>query len=243
MSKNSVILCCVISVSIAAVLIVYVWSSNNRYYLTSESSTRSTGSLTIRDGRTYEIDRKTGKTWLLGYKEKTLQKESAEEKDISPAQTKETPDIIELTDSQKDKISGKGRLNAATGWFYAEIHNGSPFVIKKLIITIAAKEKNKPKTEVRDYIIGTSIEPLTMGFIKTEVVTTGDSELDFWDLSAVYGYSTEQDEALDYIKGLSAPPEPNTSKSSRSKLLEALMAGKDPNTIEPDSYRPPSRSP
>ena len=63
---NKTVIAVVVVVAVACLIGLYIWSSHNRFY--------TTGSQDV----TYEVDRKTGKSWVLAGVRKILQQREGE---------------------------------------------------------------------------------------------------------------------------------------------------------------------
>jgi len=106
-------------VALAAVAAVYVWSAHNRYYLVITNG-ETFGPRRDPD-RIYEIDKKTGETWYVGSKSKTLITDS---QSARPLEDIPTSEIIRLT-GRAGYNNGNlftGNVYNPTAWMIREIH-------------------------------------------------------------------------------------------------------------------------
>lgn len=149
-------------IAVAGVVIFYIWSSYDRYYITTSSK-----------GIAYEVDRKTGKSWALIGGRKILQESLDKPKRPLPG-------------DEQIKITGNAELSY--GWFSGKIYNGSSWTITRVIFKIIAKEDDGSIRWDRDFSKDVTIGPLETG--KFKVLVTGDAGVKdvSWHIKQVFGY-------------------------------------------------------
>lgn len=149
-------------IAAAAVAVIYIWSSHNRYYIATSSK-----------GIAYEVDRKTGKSWALIGGQKI------------PQQGPDKPGRP-LPNDEKTKITGNARLSP--GSFRGKIYNGSSWKITRVIINVVAKEDDGSIRWDRDLSVNVSIVPLATS--KFSVLVAGDAGIKTapWYIKQVFGY-------------------------------------------------------
>ena len=123
-----------------ALIAYWIQLNNNRYYISSPSSDK---------GIAYEIDRKTGQTWvLIGYKKAPHEKDR-----------KEGSQLSSLPQLEKIKIRTDASLNS--GLFSGEVYNGSSWVVNEVVFHLVARNQDGGVLWARDYKSFIYLEPLT----------------------------------------------------------------------------------
>jgi hypothetical protein len=129
----------VVSILAAASLIgLYIWASHHRYYIMSGDR-----------GVAYEVDRKTGESWML-YGEKKIPQQGGAE-----SRHKEQ----ELPSAEAAKVTGNAGLSY--GLFSGKLYNGSDWVVTKVVVNVSAKEDDGTIRWSRDLSEAVTIRPLT----------------------------------------------------------------------------------
>jgi len=143
-----------VSIMVAGMsLVFFIHSSFNRYSL-----------FTAKDGKTYEVDKRSGRTWLLDGKKKV----PVEDIDASRPILEE----IEMTKDEVAQIAAEARLS--NGTFLGRIYNGTDKPLTRVIMRVTAKETDGTVRWSRDYTEGLFIKPLTTGHFNISV-TDGDN--------------------------------------------------------------------
>lgn len=152
-------------VVLAALCAFYIWSSHNRFYIMAGSQ-----------GIAYEIDRKTGETWMLRGVSKT------------PHDTQEPGGkaVEELPPSEGGKITGNAGLGS--GYFSGKIYNGSSWTVTKIIVTVTALEENGNIRWTRDFAYNTEVQPLTTASLYIEVTGEQGIKESSWTIKSAWGY-------------------------------------------------------
>ena len=152
--------------AIAALGGFYVWSSHNRFYIMAGSQ-----------GVAYEVDRKTGETWMLRGANKTPHKWPQRNAKL----------VEELPSSESVKVTGNASLGS--GVFSGKVYNGSRWTVTKLIVTVTAKEENGDIRWSRDFAEdGLEIRPLTTGSFYISVAGDQGTKESSWSIKGVWGY-------------------------------------------------------
>jgi hypothetical protein len=143
----------------------YIWSAHNRFYIMSGSQ-----------GIAYEIDRKTGETWMLRGGNKTPHN--------WPQSRAKSVEEIPPFDSAK--ITGNAGLGS--GLFSGKIYNGSSWTVTKIIVTVTAKEENGSTRWTRDFAHDIQIPPLTTASLY--ITVTGEQGIKEapWTIKSAWGY-------------------------------------------------------
>ena len=130
---------------IAVVLLIgfYVWSSHNRYYIMMSSR-----------GVAYEVDRKTGKSWML------LDKKKIPHEDITRREE-------ELPPVEAAKVEGNAHLSY--GFVAGSIYNGSTWTLTRIIVNITAMEQDGSVRWSRDFSENIKVESLQSEFFSVHV--------------------------------------------------------------------------
>ncbi len=144
----------------------YMYLANNRYYIIGGDR-----------GLAYEVDRVTGRTWmLLGSKKEEHQ---------NPARADAS--LKQLPWSELAKVTGNAGLGS--GGFSGKVYNGSTkWTITRLVFRVTAKDKGDVDRWTRDLSEDVTIAPLaTQNFF---VTVTGDDKIESssWTITAAYGY-------------------------------------------------------
>lgn len=162
---NKTVIAVVGIVAVACLLGFYIWASHNRYYITTGSQ-----------GVAYEVDRKTGESWVLYGERKVPQRGGGE------ARQKER----ELPYETSSKITGNASL--AYGSFSGRLYNGSDWVVTRVVIRVSAKEKDGTVRWTRDFSEIVTIKPLTTESFSISV--TGDEGITKapWNIEKIFGH-------------------------------------------------------
>ena len=151
--------------ALTALSAFYIWSAHNRFYIMSGSQ-----------GIAYEIDRKTGETWMLRGGNKTPHN--------WPQSRAKSVEEIPPFDSAK--ITGNAGLGS--GLFSGKIYNGSSWTVTKIIVTVTAKEENGSTRWTRDFAHDIQIQPLTTASLY--ITVTGEQGIKEapWAIKSAWGY-------------------------------------------------------
>src|SRR5438093_1289772 len=126
---NKTIIAVVGIVTVACLIAFYIWSSHNRFYI-----------MTGSEGVAYEVDRKTGKSWMLRGARKIPQEGGDE------SHQKEE----ELPYAAASQITGNAGLRY-NGLFDGKLYNGSDWVVTRVIVSVTAKEEDGTIRWSRDF--------------------------------------------------------------------------------------------
>lgn len=166
--KKTVII--VVLVIVGVLIGVAIYFSANRYYVIPGAN-----------GIAYEVDRKTGNTWVLQGASKSLQKGNDQTKTLSS-----------LPQEEIQKITGKGKFDDFTSvggryCFDANLYNGTSWHIQEITVTITAKNQDGNVRWARQYKHSLDIEPLseTEFFIDVSDIKDATAE---WRIDDVRGY-------------------------------------------------------
>lgn len=181
---NKTIIIITVIIALTFVLAIYLWSSNNRYYM-----------ITNKAGYVYQLDKKTGNTWRMKYGVKIPIKEYEENN-----KTKEDILIKILNADSLSLVTGYGSLIKESGYFSGEIYNGSKWTLKKLVIVISANEIKEEESEIgnflddivsdweRSFSVDVNIKPLSSGDFKFDVAGASRVKESNWNIKEAYGY-------------------------------------------------------
>jgi len=166
MNTTSKMILAVISIlTVAGLVVFYIWSSHNRYYIMSGS-----------EGRAYEVDRKTGQSWLL-YGARKIEQQGDEESHRKDA---------ELPFEQASKITGNASISY--GSFSGKLYNGSEWTVSRAILSVTAKNESGTVLWTRDFSTSLNIKSLTTGSFDVSVAGDyGVKNVD-WNIKSVFGY-------------------------------------------------------
>ena len=168
MKKQVILLAITITISISVTVIIgwNMYLRNNRYHLVRSIK-----------GIAYEIDKKTGKTWVIIGDIKKIHKES-----LSIETSKEN---IIFPSAQKIKVTGNARLR--NGSFFGELYNGSNWTIKEVLFLVTVIEKNGSIRWARKFKDQLVILPLTTESFTVKVI--GDENIGYfeWRILEIWG--------------------------------------------------------
>ena len=165
MNKNVIAVVSIIAT--AFIVVFYIWSSHNRYYIMTSSK-----------GIAYEVDKKTGESWMLHGGKKVPQE--------SPERNKKQEEK-ELPFEESTKITGNASLSY--GYFSGKIYNGSSWTVTKIVFNVTLKEEDGKIRWSHDFSDNVTVAPLTTEkFIIS--VTGGDGKFEniAWSIKQVFGY-------------------------------------------------------
>lgn len=111
MNKTAITALCLVLFTV--IICLYIWSSHNRFYIVHGDK-----------GVAYEVDKKTGQSWMLRGGSKYLHTSD----DVKRKKEKQLP--LSVTGS----ITGNAGLN--NGKFEGKLYNGSDWVITRMIINV-----------------------------------------------------------------------------------------------------------
>jgi hypothetical protein len=151
--------------SVSSLIAFYIWSSNNRYYM-----------MTGSQGVAYEVDRKTGESWML------LGINKVSHKGAKDSRHKEQ----ELPCGEAIKVTGNA--GHSYGYFSGKLYNGSDWIITRVIVSICAKEHDGSIRWSRDFSENLTIKPLSTESFS--VALSGDEGIKdiTWSIKKVFGY-------------------------------------------------------
>jgi hypothetical protein len=164
MNKTAIGIAAIIAA--AAVVGFYIWSTHNRYYI-----------ITSSNGIAYEVDRKTGKSWVL-FGGRKIEQESPD--------TQDRPEHP-LPLAEKEKITGTAGLGFDET-FSGKIYNGSSWVVTRAVMNVTAKEEDGSVRWSRDFSADLKIKPLETASFSVAVTGERGIKLATWNIKEIYGY-------------------------------------------------------
>jgi hypothetical protein len=163
-TANKTIIAVVGILAVAGLIAFYIWSSHNRFYILSASQ-----------GVAYEVDRKTGQSWMLRGARKIAQHgdEESHQKDQ------------ELPFEEAAKITGNAGIGY--GYFSGKLYNGIAWTVTRVILSVSAKDASGTTKWSRDVSTSVSIKPLTTASFT--IAVTGDEGIKEapWNIKSVFG--------------------------------------------------------
>lgn len=133
-------------------LVFFVHSSNNRFALVINE-----------DGKTYQIDKRSGKTWLIEGDKKTPLDD--------PAAPRPKLEEFEVAPEELKKLQVEGRINKGT--FFGKLYNGTDQPLTRVTFKVNAREADGRLRWSRDFTEGMFVKPQTTGRFAI-TVTDGD---------------------------------------------------------------------
>lgn len=162
---NKTVIAVVGVVAVASLIALYIWSSHNRFYI-----------MTGSQGVAYEVDRKTGESWMLYGASKIPQQGGGE------SRQKEE----ELPFAAATKVTGNAGLSY--GLFSGKLYNGSDWVVTRVIVSVSAKEEDGTVRWSRDFSEAVTIRPLTTESFSITVAGEQGIKEAPWNIKKVFGY-------------------------------------------------------
>jgi hypothetical protein len=158
-----------VSIMVAGMtLVFFIHSSNNRYAL-----------VTGNNGQTYQVDKQSGRTWLIDGKKKI------------PVEDVDAPRPIlaefEMTAEELPKISVEARLSK--GMFLGKIYNGTDIPLTRVILRVTAKEPDGSLRWTRDLSEGLFVKPKTTGHLAISVTDGEDPGDVTWTITKAFSRS------------------------------------------------------
>lgn len=164
MKKTVVIIISIISITILIGL--YIWVTHHRFYAIQGAQ-----------GVAYEVDKKTGESWVLFGALKSPQQKK--EKKYN-GKEKELPFV------SSDKITGNASLGE--DYFSGKIYNGSDWIVTRVIVRVSAIESDGTVRWSRDFSAPVTINPLTTEPFSVMVSGSQGIKKWSWDIIKVFGY-------------------------------------------------------
>ena len=134
---NKTVVAVVAVVAVAALIGLYIWSSHNRFYVA-----------TVSQRVAYEVDRKTGESWMLLDDQKT----PMQGRDESRHEEQELPNTA------AKQVTGNAGLSSS-GTFSGKLYNGSDWVVTRVILNVSANEEDGTVRWSRDFSDAVTIRP------------------------------------------------------------------------------------
>lgn len=163
-TMNKTVIAIVGILAVAGLIAFYIWSSHNRFVTLSGSQ-----------GVAYEVDRKTGQSWMLLGSRK-----------IAQQATDENSNDRELPLQDAAKISGTAGIGP--GYFSGKLYNGSGYTVTRVVLSVSAKDEAGKIKWSRDLSTTISIKPLTTSsFFITLTDDYGVKDAS-WSLKSAFGF-------------------------------------------------------
>lgn len=132
-------------------------------------------------GVAYQIDKKTGKTWMIRGGVKTEQFDPEQERLINESLTQRLP--IE----EWSKVTGNAGFSRYSDTFDGKLYNGTEWVITKFIVKVKCMNADKSERWTRDFRVDKVIQPLTTESFSVAVTgQQGDPKYE-WSISDIFG--------------------------------------------------------
>lgn len=167
MSKLKALVLVVLILSFAGLFGYYLYLNNNRYEI-----------LKSERGIAYELDKRTGKSWIIIGEEKKPHKKFD---DI------EIPQTIPV--EEQEKITGSASISYR--FFKGNLYNGSNWFITEMTVKIEVKEKNGKIRWARSYNTEISLSPLHSDEFIFEILGDDKNGEMSWGIENIKGYLPE----------------------------------------------------
>ncbi|MDY0268962.1 hypothetical protein [Trichloromonas sp.] len=133
-------------------LVFFIHSAHNRFALVINE-----------DGKTYQIDKRSGKTWLIEGDKKTPLD--------APDQPRPKLEEFEMAAEDLKNLQVEGRIRKGT--FFGKLYNGTGQPITRVTFKVNAREADGRLRWSRDFTEGMFVKPQTTGRFAI-TVTDGD---------------------------------------------------------------------
>jgi hypothetical protein len=163
---NKTVVLVVVIMSSAIVAGIHVWSLNNRYHM-----------VTGMKGIVYEVDARTGKSWVLIGASKTLHE---------PPKPEKKKILRPLPHAESAKITGNGSFGF--GSFSGKLYNGSTWNVARIKINVTATENSGSIRWSRDFVDEVAISPLEVGDFYVQVTGEQGIKNVSWFIKEIHGY-------------------------------------------------------
>jgi len=162
MNRNHLIALAIVMV---AGLIAYaLYLNNTRFYIMTNSK-----------GIAYEVDRRTGKTWILLGTSKT---EQTDESTVNRS-------LKSIPYTELGKLTGRASLRSYG--FSGSIYNGTAWTVKEITFRVTVKEKDGTVRWSREYTDKVSIAPKTSKDVYFGVTGAHEFGEWTWDITEARG--------------------------------------------------------
>jgi len=131
--------------------------------------------MSAANGRAYEVDRKTGETWLLVGTQK-LPHSQTEKK------AQRLPYIEHI------KVTGNASHRARYSDFDGKLYNGSSWKLTRVVFTLEAKEADGSVRWSRDHSKTLDLPTLQTGSFSVKLVGDTGASVSWTAIKEVYGY-------------------------------------------------------
>ncbi|HSV72556.1 MAG TPA: hypothetical protein VLH79_02215 [Chthonomonadales bacterium] len=132
-------------------------------------------------GVAYQIDRKTGRTWMIRGGVKREQIDPEQEKLINESLTQRLP--VEAW----AKVTGNAALSGYSGTFSGRLYNGTEWIITRFVIEVKCMEADGSERWTRAFRVDQEIPPLTTEPFSFAVTgQQGDPKFE-WSISDLFG--------------------------------------------------------
>ncbi len=132
-------------------------------------------------GVAYELDRKTGRTWMITGDTKTEQVDPEQEKLINQSLTQQLPT------QEWSKVTGNAGFSRYSDTFDGKLYNGTNWVITRFVIKVRCMEADGSERWTRDFRVDERIVPLTTESFSFAVTgQQGDPKFE-WSISDLRG--------------------------------------------------------
>ncbi len=164
-SKSAIIIITILLV--AGLIGYYLYLENNRYEI-------STSPL----GIAYQVDKKTGQTWMIQGGTK-----------IPHDQTKLTKEATAFPSQERRKVIGRALSFISGGSFKGKIYNGSNWEVSEFTVELQVKEKDGSLRWSRKYRVSINLLSLQAETFFIEVIGQGTYRDFSWNIVEIKGYA------------------------------------------------------
>ena len=171
MSTQKAVVITTISLILAGLIGYWFYLGANRYTIINAGA----------PGVAYEIDRKTGRTWMIRGGVKTEQIDPDQEKLISESLTGRLPA------QEWAKVTGNAAFSSYSDTFAGKLYNGTEWVITRFVIKVKCMEADGSERWTREFRVEQEIPSLTTKSFSFAVTGQEGNPKFEWSISDLLG--------------------------------------------------------
>ncbi len=169
-TQKTVIIIAII-LAIAGIIGYRSYLSANRYTIINAGA----------PGVAYQIDKKSGKTWIIRGDVKTEQIDTELEKQMNDSLSQSLP-IQEWA-----RVTGNAGFSSYGDKFQGKLYNGTTWIISRFVIRVVCMEQDGSERWTREFRVDQEIPPLTTKSFSFDVTgQEGNTKIE-WSISDLFG--------------------------------------------------------
>jgi hypothetical protein len=162
--------------AVIGLIAFYIWSDHNRYYIIPGSG----------GAGAYQIDRKTGQSWVISGNQK-FEHTGEEEGAAKPQAEVKEPEIKveELPAEEREKLTGSAFEEY--GYFKADLHNGSVWVVTCVVVELKYKDEEGKVLWSGELAWSETLWPKSTDSYTVKCLDRDEGKMS-WSIKHAYGY-------------------------------------------------------